>query len=147
MLESPYKYGLGFGLGEKKMSGLRLSICHVFLEWTQLCCSERSFKLGFQVEFKSQSAANCMPISTCPPPHLLAVWGAVSPSGWLVQALCHWQLQGPACMERRRWGEARTDRRLPGGAPCRDISPLILAPLPLLSLCFVKSVDKFSRKS
>ena len=68
MLESPYKYGLGFGLGEKKMSGLRLSICHVFLEWTQLCCSERSFKLGFQVEFKSQSAANCMPISTCPPP-------------------------------------------------------------------------------
>lgn len=51
MSESLYKYGLGFGRGGKKMSGHKISI-FFFFEWRQLWSSEKSFKLGLEVELK-----------------------------------------------------------------------------------------------
>lgn len=53
MSESLFKYGLDFGLGGKKTSSHKISICHIyiyFFEWRQLWCSEKSFKLGLKVE-------------------------------------------------------------------------------------------------
>lgn len=57
-----------FGAGRKENEGSQNLHLSCFFEWRQLCCSGKSFKLGFKVELRSWPAVNCMPVSTFPTP-------------------------------------------------------------------------------